>query len=204
MRPAVVRKKMFWREVLVLMDCSLLPEGSDSNCLWLGWEGSATIFPTCFRVLEVYRSWRDGRLQSITFSAERMQSALVLGSGSSASDGDGLGEDGLNESRVEHESSGNLSFFFYIVFTSHQRTHLATNTPSSDGIRIQILYLSKSIIYSCLNENGLYGRRPWKTPQKIQTGLCQNACWQAIILLEECVLDRWKKIRGFWQITPTL
>ncbi len=52
---------------------------------------------TCLTVLEAYRSWRDGRLQSITFSAEQMQPALVLGSGSSTPDGDGAGEDGLND-----------------------------------------------------------------------------------------------------------
>ncbi len=73
MRPAAFRKKLFlWREVLVLIDCSLLPEESVSNSYCLGWEGSATIFPARFRVLEVYRSWRDGRLQPVTFSAKQM------------------------------------------------------------------------------------------------------------------------------------
>ncbi len=73
MRPAAVGKKLFLCcEVLVLMDRSLLPEGSDSNSLCLGWEGSGTIFLARFRVLEVYSSWRDGRLQPVTFSAEWM------------------------------------------------------------------------------------------------------------------------------------
>ena len=45
-------KKLFmWREVLVLMDLSLLPEGSGSKSLCPGWEESATIFPARFRVL---------------------------------------------------------------------------------------------------------------------------------------------------------
>lgn len=66
-------KKLFlWREVLVLMDRSLLPEGSDSKSFCPGWEGSAIIFPARLRVLEANRSWRDGRLQPITFSADRM------------------------------------------------------------------------------------------------------------------------------------
>ena len=34
------------------MDCSILPEGSDSKSLWPGWEGSATILPARLRVLE--------------------------------------------------------------------------------------------------------------------------------------------------------
>lgn len=34
------------------MDHSLLPEGSVSKSLRAGWEGSATTFPTCLRVLE--------------------------------------------------------------------------------------------------------------------------------------------------------
>ncbi len=71
MRPAAVGKKLFlWREVLVLMDSSLLPEGSDSNSL-------CPIFPARFKVLEAYRSWRDGRLQPITFSAERTVSCSL-------------------------------------------------------------------------------------------------------------------------------
>ena len=34
------------------MDCSILPEGSDSKSLWPGWEESATILPARLRVLE--------------------------------------------------------------------------------------------------------------------------------------------------------
>ena len=68
-----VRKNLFlWREVLVLMDLSPLPEGSDSKSLCPGCEGSATIFPARLSVLEANGSWRDRRLQPITFSAERM------------------------------------------------------------------------------------------------------------------------------------
>src|SRR4029434_3728127 len=73
MMPAADGKKLpWWREVLVLMDCSLLPEGSVTRSLCPGWEGSAIIFPARLRVVDAYRSWRDGRLQPITFSAERM------------------------------------------------------------------------------------------------------------------------------------
>ena len=50
-------KKLFlWREVLVLMVRSLLPEGSDSKSWCPGWEGSATIFPARLRVVEESRS----------------------------------------------------------------------------------------------------------------------------------------------------
>ena len=73
MRPAAVGKKLLlWHELLVKIDCSLLPEGSVQKSLCLGWEGLAMIFPVCLSVLEVCRSWRDDRLQPITFSAQRM------------------------------------------------------------------------------------------------------------------------------------
>lgn len=54
------------------MDLSLLPEGSDSKSLYVGWEGSATIFLACLGVLQAYRSCREGRLQPITFSPKLM------------------------------------------------------------------------------------------------------------------------------------
>src|SRR4029434_8468958 len=73
MRPTADGKKpLRWREVLVLMDRSLLLEGSGTRSLCPGWEGSAIIFPARLRVLDASRSWRDGKLQPITFSAERM------------------------------------------------------------------------------------------------------------------------------------
>jgi len=73
MRPVAVEKKLFlWCEVLVLLDRNLLPEGRDSKRLCPGWEGSTTILPARLRVLETCKSWRDGRLQTITFSAEPM------------------------------------------------------------------------------------------------------------------------------------
>ena len=79
MRPAVDGKKLFiWRKILVLMDRSLLPEVSGWNIMCPGWEGSATIFLARFRVLEVCRSLRDGRLQTITFSAARIISCSLL------------------------------------------------------------------------------------------------------------------------------
>ena len=77
-RPVEDGKKLFlWREVLVLMDRSLLPEGSS-------WhresrEESATIFLARLRVLEVCRSSMVGILQPITFSAARkIRCSLLL------------------------------------------------------------------------------------------------------------------------------
>src|SRR4029434_9324174 len=79
MRPTADRKKLlWWREVLVLMDRSLLPEGSVTRSLCPGWEGSAIIFPARLRVLDAYRSWKDGRLHPITFSAERITRCSLL------------------------------------------------------------------------------------------------------------------------------
>lgn len=61
-------KKLFmWREVL-----SLLPEGRVWKSWHPGWEGSATVLPARARILEVYRSWREGRLPPMTLSAKRM------------------------------------------------------------------------------------------------------------------------------------
>ena len=67
-------------EVLVLMDRSLLPEGSGWNRVCPGWEESATIFLAHLRVLEG---------KQIAAAVWMIQSALVLGSGSSVPDGDG-------------------------------------------------------------------------------------------------------------------
>ena len=101
-RPVADGKKLFlWCEVLVLMDRSLLPEGSSWNREWPGWEESATNFLTRLRVLEVCRSSRVGRLHLLSSADDTLQSALVLGSGSSVPDGDGGGEDGLNDGCVE-------------------------------------------------------------------------------------------------------
>src|SRR4029434_6206524 len=83
------------------MDRSLLPE---EKVLCPGWQGSATILPARLRVLEANRSGRDGRLQPITFYSrtdDTLQSAFVIGSGSSVPDGDGGGEDGLDDAGVE-------------------------------------------------------------------------------------------------------
>lgn len=76
---AAVRNKLFlcW-VVLVLIYCSPLPEGSFSESLRLKLEGSAVIFPACFRVLESCGSWSNGRLQPITLSAERMMHCGLL------------------------------------------------------------------------------------------------------------------------------
>ena len=58
------------RVVLVLMDCSLLPEGREN-----GWNIAAN--------------------HLLSRAHDKLQSALVLSSGSSVPDGDGGGEDGL-------------------------------------------------------------------------------------------------------------
>ena len=51
MSPTADGKKLLrWCEVLVLMDRSLLPEGSGTRSLCPGWEGSAIIFPARLRV----------------------------------------------------------------------------------------------------------------------------------------------------------
>ena len=69
MRPVADGKKLFlWQEVLVLTDLNLLPEGSVLKSICPGWEGSNMIFLARLSVLEACRSWRDGRLQPITFS----------------------------------------------------------------------------------------------------------------------------------------
>jgi len=52
---------------LVLIDHNLLLEV----------EGSSTIVPAPLRVLEACRSWRDGRLQPITFSVEPMTHCIL-------------------------------------------------------------------------------------------------------------------------------
>ena len=97
-RPAADGKKPFlWREVLVLMDRSFLPDGSSWNRECPGLEELAAIFLTHLRVLKVCRSSRVGRLQP----DETLHSAFVLGSGSSVPDGDGGGMDGLNDGCVE-------------------------------------------------------------------------------------------------------
>ena len=67
MRPAADEKKLFlWREVLVLMYRSLLPEGSGWNRVCPGWEESAT-GPS-----------RDGRLQPITSAVQRIHCSLLF------------------------------------------------------------------------------------------------------------------------------
>src|SRR4029434_1242603 len=79
MRPAADGKKLhWWREVLVLMDRSLLPEGSVTRSLCPGWEECAILYAARLRVLDAYKSWRDGKLQPITFSAERMTRCSLL------------------------------------------------------------------------------------------------------------------------------
>jgi len=66
-------KKLFlWHDILVLIDRRLLSEGS--VCEWGGKNQPQS------SLLEVYRSWRDGRMQQ---------------------DGDGRGEDRLNDGGVE-------------------------------------------------------------------------------------------------------
>src|SRR4029434_765513 len=66
---AVGEKLVRWRQVLVLMDRTLLLDGKR---WWPGWEGSAMILPALLLVLEWSRSGWDGRSQLMAFSADRM------------------------------------------------------------------------------------------------------------------------------------
>jgi len=75
----------------VLMDRNLLPEGRDS--VWGG--GSTTILPAPLRVLQIAANHLLSRANDM------LQSGRVLGSGSSVPDGDGGGEDGLNDGNGE-------------------------------------------------------------------------------------------------------
>lgn len=98
-------KKLFlWSVLPVLIALSLLPDGSFFNSSCPGWEGLAMISAARVRVLEACRFLWDGRLQPITFSAERMTALLhvpALDSGSTVPEGDGAGEDGLGDGSVE-------------------------------------------------------------------------------------------------------
>lgn len=59
-RPAAEGKNLFlYREVLVLIDRSLLPEGSDSNRLYPGWEGPS--LSVCWRVDHSVHTFRVPR-----------------------------------------------------------------------------------------------------------------------------------------------
>ena len=59
-------KKLFlWREVLVPMDRNLLPEGVSRVCDQGGRDQPQSS-------LHASECWRDGRLQPVTFSADRM------------------------------------------------------------------------------------------------------------------------------------
>lgn len=115
-RPDPDGKKLFlWREVLVLMDRRLLPKGSASKGLCPGWEGSATISTARFGVLEVYRPWRDARLQAnnLLSRANDTQSAFIFGSGNSVPDGDGGGEYGLDDGSAPSFVFSRLNYFNY-------------------------------------------------------------------------------------------
>lgn len=65
--------------VLILMVRYLLPEGRGWNMWWPGCKGSARMPLARFLALEVWMSWREGRLQPMIFSAERtMRCSLSL------------------------------------------------------------------------------------------------------------------------------
>jgi len=107
-RPVAVEKKLFlWREVLVLMDRNLLPEGRDSEYM-SGGRGRPQSYcspqgPGGVQVLERWQIAADHLLSRANYT---LQSALVLGSGSSLPDGDGGGGDGLNDGGVEVHHNG--------------------------------------------------------------------------------------------------
>ena len=53
-RPVAEGKKLFrWREVLVPMEHSLLPEGRGANSSCPGWEGSFAVIPFESEILEL-------------------------------------------------------------------------------------------------------------------------------------------------------
>lgn len=97
-----------WVEILVLMDHSLLADGSVSNSLCLGWEGSATTF---LLTSESWSATGPGAMsdcsQSLSLQNDKLQTALVLDSGSSIPDCDGEGEDGLSVGGVDVLQAGN-------------------------------------------------------------------------------------------------
>ena len=61
-----------------MTDLNLLPGESVSKSICPGREGSNMIFLARLSDLEACRSWRDGRLQPITFSAWRMIPCSLL------------------------------------------------------------------------------------------------------------------------------
>lgn len=47
------------------------------------------------------------------------------------------------------------------------------------------------------------GHRCWKQIIKNETGICQNAYWQAPKPVGDCPLNRWDKSGAFWQVTSS-
>lgn len=66
------------REVLVLMDRSLLPEGRGSKSLCAGWEGSATIFPLGCQYINTLKGSVSALMETFTFDSFQKILHLVL------------------------------------------------------------------------------------------------------------------------------
>lgn len=99
MRPAADGKKLFlWREVLVLIrgEChkqfvsGVGGVGHNLTCTLQGPGG-----------VQVLERWKIAANHLLCRANDTLQSAPVFGSGSSVPDGDGGGEDGLNDGGVE-------------------------------------------------------------------------------------------------------
>ena len=92
-----------WWEVLVLMDLSLLPEGSDKMSV-IGM-GVVSQNPTCRPqrrgAVQILKEWKVATNPLISRGYDTLQSALIHSRGSRVPDGDSGGEDRLDDGRVE-------------------------------------------------------------------------------------------------------
>src|SRR4029434_2359881 len=100
-RPTAAGKKLvLWGEVSVLMDRSLLLDGKDLKefVTWVGGIGhNLTCPPQGPRGEQVLKRWKIAANHLLGGTDDTLQSAFVIGSGSSVPDRDGGGEDGLDD-----------------------------------------------------------------------------------------------------------